>query len=176
MFSFETEVVLTNSSDKIDGSLFTNNKTLTLDILEECLLHFHRRDLKHQQSQQNYGISTLGHPRKKRKVERAKLSPILQVLLQVKLGTPKGKRIRALCDSGASTSLLTRKFAQKLRIKRDDTTVWETGGGNITTNERCKIHFQLPQLSPSMSVVTDVHITESLGSRYDMILGRDMLR
>ena len=174
MFSFDTEV--TNTSDKIDSSLFTNNKTLTLDNLNECLLHFHRRDLTHQQSQQNYGISTLGHPKKKRKVERAKLSPILQVLLQVKLGTPKGKRIRALCDSGASTSLLTRKFAQKLRVKKDNTTVWETGGGNITTTERCKIHFQLPQISPSMSIVTDVHITESLGSRYDMILGRDMLR
>eukprot|EP00980_Cylindrotheca_fusiformis_P014988 scaffold4112_cov60-Cylindrotheca_fusiformis.AAC.6 len=84
--------------------------------------------------------------------------------------------IRALCDSGASTTIMDKKFAKKLRIRRDNTTVWNTAGGTLTTTEKAKIRFQLPQLSTTMTVATDVHLTNGISDRYDIIIGRDLMR
>eukprot|EP00980_Cylindrotheca_fusiformis_P024478 scaffold11945_cov60-Cylindrotheca_fusiformis.AAC.1 len=78
--------------------------------------------------------------------------------------------IRALCDSGASTTIMDKKFAKKLRICQDNNTVWNTAGGTLTTTEKAKICFQLPQLSTTMTVATDVHLTTGISDRYDIII------
>ena len=119
----------------------------------------------------NYRLSSLGPRKKKPKVQRNRLTPLLSGLLVIKKGTPVAKPIRILCDSGASTSLLAYSFAKKLRKKRDTETTWETGGGEVKTSKMCKIQFQLPEILPTMTIVTDVHLTKHLGKCYDMILG-----
>ena len=61
--------------------------------------------------------------------------------LQVKLGIPKTTMIRALCDSGTSSSIMESKLASKLRVKEDATTTWNTAGGPLITNKKAKIRF-----------------------------------
>ena len=121
--------------------------------------------------------SRLGHKQKRQRIEKdiadADLVPILKGLLQIKLGTPKGKLIRILLDSGASTSIMAKEWVKKLRIKKDTETKWSVARGKLTTNERCKIHLQLPDLSPSLSIIKEVHVTSKVSNRYDMIMGWD---
>ena len=123
--------------------------------------------------------SRLGHCDKRRKIEQnlaeADYVPILTGVIQIKSGTPKGKLMRILLDSGASTSIITKPFVKKLRVRSDTQTKWSVAGGKLTTNERCKIHLQLPDLSPSLSIVKEVHVTDKVSNRYDMIMGRDLL-
>ena len=47
--------------------------------------------------------------------------------------------------------------------------------GKITTNLKVKIDFTLPALSTTEIVMWKFHVDESAKSRYDMILGRDIL-
>ena len=101
---------------------------------------------------------------------------MILVLLQIKLGTPKGKALCALLDSGTSSTILDKKFAKKLRLKRDSTTKWVTAAGTFETSEKAKVNMQLPQLSESMTVTTEVHVADSISPRYDMIIGRDLMR
>eukprot|EP00980_Cylindrotheca_fusiformis_P019054 scaffold6427_cov78-Cylindrotheca_fusiformis.AAC.1 len=148
------------------------NAKFTLFNIDEILKFQLQQELA---QSENYRLSSLGPPQKKQRI-RGKLSPILIAKLQVKLGTPKTKMIRALCDSGASTTIMDKKFAKKLRIRKDNNTVWNTAGGTLTTTEKAKIRFQLPQLSTTMTVATDVHLTNGISDRYDIIIGRDLMR
>ena len=129
-----------------------------------------------QQGHDSFLLSSRGPKKKKRKIERERLSPILKGLLQIKLGTPKAKLIRILCDTGASTSIMEEELAKKLRVKTDSSMTWETGNGTMQTSKKCKVHFQLPEISPTMGIVTDVHLTKSLLSKYYIIIGRDLMR
>ena len=46
--------------------------------------------------------------------------------------------------------------------------------GNITTNLKVKIYFNLPENSAPKIVMWDCHVDDSAKGRYDMILGRDI--
>ena len=92
------------------------------------------------------------------------------------LGKNKTQRIRVLCDSGASGTILNRKFAEKLRIRKDKSSTWATAAGSFNTTERTKINFALPELSSSLLIRTDVFLCKDLSERYDLIMGRDLLR
>ena len=84
--------------------------------------------------------------------------------------------IRALCDSGTSSSIMEAKLASKLRVRKDSTTTWNTAGGPLVTNKRAKVRFNLPQISNSMTVEADVHLANEISHRYDLIIGRDLMR
>ena len=101
---------------------------------------------------------------------------ILAGHLQVKLGTPKGKAVKILLDSGASGSLMRKGLAEKLRIKDTKSeTIWTTASGVLNTNRKSKIYLELPELSDTLAIHCDVHLAKDLG-RYDIILGRDILQ
>ena len=73
----------------------------------------------------NVLLSRLGHSNKKRKIEPSRnvdLVPILNGVIQTKLDTPQGKRLRVLLDSGASTSIIAKELVKKLQIKQDSQT------------------------------------------------------
>ena len=53
---------------------------------------------------------------------------------------------------------------------------WQTQAGNITTNFKVKIDFNLPALSATNVVTCKCHVDDSARVRYDMILGRDILK
>ena len=82
--------------------------------------------------------------------------------------------IKALLDSGGSGTLITEKYAKKLRCKDvTSTTVWTTPGGAMQTNCKCQAQFTLPELHDNRLIAWDVHVTKNLGA-YDMIIGRDI--
>jgi transposase InsO family protein len=86
--------------------------------------------------------------------------------------------VKALLDSGASKSLIKASLVKKLRIKPSPSTVvWTTAAGKLDTKEKCSVEFMLPELSPSQTCTWDVHlISEKASPRYDMIIGRDLLK
>ena len=115
----------------------------------------------------------MGPPKPKR--QRVELLPIVTGSLQVRRGRTETKRITILLDSGASSSIMREDLAKKLRVKTDSSTRWTTAAGTLSTSKKCKILFGLPELSNTMVVSTDIHLTKHI-DRYDMILGRDLLR
>ena len=53
--------------------------------------------------------------------------------------------------------------------------MWETQSGKFTTSKKVNLDFCLPEFSATKIVTWECHIRESTNSRYDMILGRDLL-
>ena len=97
------------------------------------------------------------------------------VRFNTSLGKPKPVTIKALLDSGASESLVTEKFARKLRKKRTSkSTVWATPAGDLTTTSKVKAQFTMPELQEKQLVEWSLHVTKNMGA-YDMIIGRDIL-
>ena len=52
---------------------------------------------------------------------------------------------------------------------------WNMQAGGITTNLKVKIDFTLPELSATVIMTWNFYVDDSDNSRYDMILGRDLL-
>ena len=111
-------------------------------------------------------------PKKKRKLND--LKPIVFVRFNTRHGKPKPVTLKALLDSGASSSLVTAQYAKKLRKAKSNNVVWTTPAGELTTSGKCKAQFTLPELHDNRLIEYDLHITPNMGA-YDMILGRDIL-
>ena len=104
------------------------------------------------------------------------LRPMAFVRFNTSLGKSKPVTIKALLDSGASESLVSKKYAKKLRIKDapKKSTVWTTPSGEMTTSQKVKAQFTIPELQDRKLIEWNLHVTKDMGS-YDMILGRDIL-
>ena len=76
------------------------------------------------------------------------LVPIVWVTLNSSVGKPTPIQLKALCDSGASSTIVKHNAVSKLRIRHDKSTTWNTAAGRMTTTGRCKIQFILVELSP----------------------------
>jgi hypothetical protein len=72
----------------------------------------------------------------------------VHVRFNISLEKPKPVTLKALLDSGGSGSLVTEKFARKLRLKKSSNsqTVWTTPGGAMQTTVKCKAQFTIPEL------------------------------
>ena len=73
-------------------------------------------------------------------------SPITVGVINTRQGKPKIANLRILFDLGASFTIITGKYAQKLRIKTTKPQNWRTQAGNFQTNKRAKIELILPEL------------------------------
>ena len=124
----------------------------------------------------NQESNLLSSSRPKKKKKSNHVTPVLVVRLRTSLGSPKPVELRALLDSGSSTSLLEERFAKKLRVKRDAPTEWATAAGTFRTDKRATCQFMLPQLSDTMVVESNIRLAQKISPRYDMIIGRDLLR
>ena len=104
------------------------------------------------------------------------LRPIAFVRFNTSRGKMKPVTIRALLDSGASETLVCEKYTKKLKLKTTSgkKTAWSTPGGTLTTSQRTKAQFTLPELHDDKLIEWNVHVTKDLGN-YDMIIGRDIL-
>ena len=67
------------------------------------------------------------------------------------------------------------KLTSKLKEKSTETTTWETQSGKFTTSKKANIDFCLPEFSATKIVSWKCHLDKKTNSRYDMILGRDLL-
>ena len=82
--------------------------------------------------------------------------------------------IKALLDSGASSTIIQKSLVTKLRTKKSNTKEWKTAAGTFTTNAEAQLQFQIPELSPTRTVQYWATVTERM-LNYDIILGRDLL-
>jgi len=116
-----------------------------------------------------------GHKQNKRRKTR-ELKPMVFVQLNTRAaGKPKPVTIRALLDSGGSGTLLTEKYAKKLKLKQSSSQQkWTTPAGELSTSRSAKAEFIIPELHDNRMITWKVHVTKDLGA-YDMIIGRDIL-
>ena len=87
--------------------------------------------------------------------------------------------LRALADTGASSSIILEAYTSRHLIKNDDEnkTTWSTMGGQFTTDKSGLVTFSLPEfnLRKQISWVFHVDDRSESSSTYDMIIGRDLL-
>ena len=181
--------MLPTSSEELDSSNLSSNQRITTPELcvlsdvdtvtsqdsEDSLEEFESLDACLNESFASTFIQ--GHDSKRRRIGHAErdLRPMTFVRFNTSLGKPKPVTIKALLDSGASESLVTEKFARKLRKKRTSkSTVWATPAGDLTTTSKVKAQFTMPELQEKQLVEWSLHVTKNMGA-YDMIIGRDIL-
>ena len=116
-----------------------------------------------------------GHLNKKAKVDPDQMDrrPLAFVRFNTRKGKPKPVMLKALLDSGASESLVTKQYATKLK-KIKSNRDWSTPNGSMSTNHMVRGQFTLPELQDNQLIEWNLHVADTLGS-YDMILGRDVL-
>ena len=134
-----TTEVATNNKNNKQEMFVVDMKYLSLDM---CI------DDAQQQSNKVFSIVNLVRgqpPRKKIKVKD--LKPIIFVQLNSRLGKAKPVMLKCLLDTGASSSLLAKKFSRKLRLKKGASTktVWTTPGGDLQTTHKCQCTFAFPE-------------------------------
>ena len=160
-----------------NGCYHYPNATFDLYNLDAIIQHQlldEKRIRQRHQKETNF-LSSM-RPKKKPRLS-GRTSPVLVVKFQEKHGTPKCTQLVALLDSGSSDTIMEERFAKKLRTKDSPNTKWETAAGSFSTTKRCQINMQLSQLSDSMTIRTNVHLTKQpLSPRYQMIIGRDVMK
>ena len=87
----------------------------------------------------------------------------------------KIKKITILLDSGASGSIISSQIVHNFKMKTGQPCKWNTMAGSFMTKHDCLINFTLPELNPTARVKYMVHVTKQI-SKYDMIIGRDILQ
>ena len=120
-------------------------------------------------------IRSQRHKRQRVTESSKDLRPITFIRFNTRLGKPKPITIKALLDSGASGSLIHKRYTDKLRVKtRSSSTVWATPAGDLTTSKKTKAVFTMPELCDDQVIEWPLHVADNMGA-YDMILGRDLL-
>ena len=160
--------------------MIVNNKNRKQDLfstdvayssLDDCI------DDALTQSDELYSIVNLvrGQPPRK-KSKSLDLKPIVFVRFNPRMGKAKPIMLKCLMDTGASGSLVAKKYATKLRLKETPgkSTVWTTPGGDLSTTHKCRSSFILPEFFRDRVIEWDLHVSSNLGA-YDMIIGRDIL-
>ena len=66
-------------------------------------------------------------------------------------------------------------MVNKIIPEKDAAMRWQTQAGNITTNIKVNVDFNLPALSAKNVVTWKCQVDGSAKGRYDQILGRDIL-
>jgi hypothetical protein len=64
---------------------------------------------------------------------------------------------------------------QKLRLRKEAAATWHTAAGTVSTNEKCKVLFSLPEFSPSKVIEWEMHVGTLENITYDMIIRNDLL-
>jgi hypothetical protein len=110
---------------------------------------------------------------KRQKIDH--LAPITFGRIQTTLGHTKTLGIKILLDTGSTESHVKRTFVTKLRLQQDLAATWNTAAGQISTTEKCKLRFALPEFFPTKSIEWEMHVGTLEKVRYDMIIGNDLL-
>jgi transposase InsO family protein len=138
-------------------------------------------------SNDGFGLSTDSRPElftlrtlldKKAKEEQNNSAPVVPVVFArvcVDLTTGTYKDIKALVDSGASSSVVRKNLVKNLRsYTHDSPTRWTTAAGQVRTNHRANVTFMLPEFSDTKTVQWAMHVFQN-DINYDIIIGRDLL-
>jgi hypothetical protein len=114
---------------------------------------------------------------KKTKLSHATTEIIVEVRYGDKLD--KSRNLKALIDTGSSGCIILNEFTIGIHHKRSENPQqWMTKGGLFQTNGICPVKFYLPEFSTQECIKWNFHVDNSkhiTKSRYDVILGRDLL-
>jgi hypothetical protein len=88
--------------------------------------------------------------------------------------------MRALLDTGATSTIILREFVGKGRASTNTNkrTKWKTLGGTFTTNYESLLDFKFLKTSTSKVVTWQAHVDDKASSKeaaYDMIMGMDLM-
>ena len=78
-------------------------------------------------------------------------------------------------DSGSISTIIIGELTEKLEPNNSPETTWETQARKFTTSMKMNVEFTLPEFGVTKIVTWKCHVTKATNSRYDMILGRDLL-
>src|SRR5687768_9980720 len=119
-----------------------------------------------------------------RPTKKAKTKPTLSTItlgvLHSKKNSSKAKhqkRFKILFDTGCGATLIYHSLVRKLGLQMDRLSNWSTKADSFRTTKTCKLNFTLPAFHEhrNISWTAFVDETDKLSSRYDMIIGRDLL-
>src|SRR5687768_694958 len=119
-----------------------------------------------------------------RPIKKAKTSPTLSTITLGILHSKKNsfklkhqKRVKILFDTGCGATLIHHSLVGKLPLQPDRPSKWSTKAGSFRTTKTCKLNFTLPAFHEHRNISLTVFVdeTDKLSSRYDMIIGRDLL-
>ena len=65
--------------------------------------------------------------------------------------------------------------SHNLKVKSTGTTTWKNQEGKFTTSNKENVDFCLPEFIATKKVSWKFHVYKQTNSRYDMILGRNLL-
>ena len=97
---------------------------------------------------------------------------------KLKTGNQKFQTVRILFDSGSSGCLINHKLTKKLKNISSQESKWTTKSGTFVTTRKCNVEFILPELHRDKHITWTMHVdeTDNIGSKYDIIIGRDLLQ
>ena len=119
-----------------------------------------------------------------RPTKKAKTQPTLSTITLGVLHSKKNsfkakhqKRLKILFDTGCGVTLIHCSLVGKLALQTDRPSNWSTKAGYFKTTKTCKLNITLPAFHEhrNISWTAFVNETDKLSSRYDMIIGRDLL-
>ena len=118
--------------------------------------------------------------RPKKKAKSKDLSTITLGYLHSKHNNFKNKnlkRVKILFNTGCGATLIHHSLVEKLKQKDTKMSNWSTKAGSFKTTKTCKVHFSLPAFHEKHDIKWKAYVdmTNKLSSRYDMIIGRDLI-
>eukprot|EP00957_Ditylum_brightwellii_P071971 5469873-Ditylum_brightwellii.AAC.1 len=72
----------------------------------------------------------------------------------------EGEVLQVMCNSGASASIVRKKYCTSTSKYRYKCTTWATDGGEFKTWRKARIKFQLPKFSISKEISRSFHMDE----------------
>ena len=103
------------------------------------------------------------------------LSPIVFINLCVDSKKDQIITLKALLDTGATSTIIKSKFVTKLDKRQCEPTAWKTANGYFETHEKVKTEFLIPELNDQRLITADMHETQQ-NMPYDLIIGIDLLK
>ena len=99
---------------------------------------------------------------KRQRIDTTKLVPISFIELRINKDKNKYVTLKALFDSGASSTIIEQAAVKHLKRTVTKTTVFSTAAGNFSTQGKCQIRLKFPEFSPSAEITKTVHVTQTL--------------
>ena len=91
-------------------------------------------------------------------------------------GRSRFKNFRIILGSRCRSTIGMGSIVEKIHTEKYAMIKWHTQAGNITNNIKVRLYFTLLTLSKTFVVTCKCHVDDSTKGRYDMILGRDMVK
>eukprot|EP00957_Ditylum_brightwellii_P211511 15366264-Ditylum_brightwellii.AAC.1 len=73
----------------------------------------------------------------------------------------EGEILQVICNSGASTSIVHKKYCSSIFKYRCKCTTWATAEGEFKTWHKARVKFQLPEFPTSKEISWSFHVDES---------------